>query len=799
MKGAADMMMAILLVIMMALFLSSYIYMLNTDQGKTAELNLREAEIQKLANTYNLLNKSLGMTWYISTVQSVFNASDQSLLCGADVKDDALPEKYFYRYDPTKPKKIKDAQQFILDRDSGAEDYKYNDFQPRLCYPTRKDAVDLIALDFADYLGIRKRIDINGIALEIKPDIENTIGFNSNGVESKTNQNILLTTSNGKIEETTTNSVTMTTEFPKMVDFSNYLVYYFAKLSDDFTDESVSGTADSSYDRRLRMQDLNVDKNTNLEKVCQMSICDAPVGSDTGSDVYMARIKKDAIETPLNILKLGTGLTKSSLNTVGKLELLTAARNNAPAFNKNDMRDAGGMMLHYTYTITPAEGTLTGSAATCDFETRDRYMSMLQDAVKAQTWTFGDVSYSEDDIIAFISGTIQQESAWNSEAVSACGAAGLGQFMPGTAREYGMTYVPNYNQINEYCGSNRLTECRNNIFNCDQADDRFDTTKNINGMARYIHFLLNRVIVTQHYTQDGYEALRLTAVSYNGGPGSLDRAVANANTYLGGFALDNVKFDDIAAYLLPETQNYVPRVMGYYMCYGGSLSGSGNYYYHNAKTNNFVKKAISLTTKAEDYLPAIDCTDVPYDDAPGLSRPAKDFFNAARFFAWRHNPITSNVAVYEDGTPDQFQMLFGDLACCGGKLWGCSAGIDGVTEIPVNALIDDRACLESLTRSVGSENNPVWVSKIYCTNAGFVVTQGAGEAPAPGSMPGPEAYAQCTQCTAYHYNWCTTTAAAGTDDYLGTCIAATTCPDGYPARIDKNYDCIPVSLSSGIQ
>ena len=77
---------------------------------------------------------------------------------------------------------------------------------------------------------------------------------------------------------------------------------------------------------------------------------------------------------------------------------------------------------------------------------------------------------------------IWTESRYNPFAVSKAGAAGLGQLMPGTAKELGVT-------------------------------NRFDPLANVSGAARYLRQMLDR-----------FGVIHLALAAYNAGPGAVERA-----------------------------------------------------------------------------------------------------------------------------------------------------------------------------------------------------------------------------------------------------------------------------------
>ena len=120
------------------------------------------------------------------------------------------------------------------------------------------------------------------------------------------------------------------------------------------------------------------------------------------------------------------------------------------------------------------------------------------------------------------------ESALITRAVSHKGAGGLWQFIPSTARSYGL-------RMNNY------------------VDERFDLHKSSEAAARLLSDLYTR-----------YEDWTLVIAAYNSGTVNVDRAIKKSRSK---------NFWKLRKHLPKETQQYVPRfiaasyVMNYYMFY----------------------------------------------------------------------------------------------------------------------------------------------------------------------------------------------------------------------------------------
>lgn len=114
----------------------------------------------------------------------------------------------------------------------------------------------------------------------------------------------------------------------------------------------------------------------------------------------------------------------------------------------------------------------------------------------------------------------QVESGWKSEAVSPVGAGGVWQFMPATARDFGMRVD-------------------------DEVDERLDFEKATRASARYLKRLSKRY--------DGNWELAIGA--YNCGEGAMDRAIERAG------GVENFWVLARAGVLPDETARYVPAVL----------------------------------------------------------------------------------------------------------------------------------------------------------------------------------------------------------------------------------------------
>lgn len=125
-----------------------------------------------------------------------------------------------------------------------------------------------------------------------------------------------------------------------------------------------------------------------------------------------------------------------------------------------------------------------------------------------------------------------QESGFNPQAVSPCGAMGLLQLMPGTAREMGLRAI-DWNPA--------WTKKAYEGFARDAQDERLDAEKNLDAGAKYLRIQFN------HFSEiPGLEERwKFALAAYNGGRGHINNALTKARLAM----VDSTRWGDVKVYL----------------------------------------------------------------------------------------------------------------------------------------------------------------------------------------------------------------------------------------------------------
>ncbi|MCX8147255.1 MAG: lytic transglycosylase domain-containing protein, partial [Candidatus Woesearchaeota archaeon] len=142
---------------------------------------------------------------------------------------------------------------------------------------------------------------------------------------------------------------------------------------------------------------------------------------------------------------------------------------------------------------------------------------------------------------------ITAESNFNPRAVAiGCGAAGLIQLMPGTAKQLGLKTFNNYDFVT--CNAGKTEELLNfmagkSLKEIALVDERFDPKKNIMAGEKYLKQQIDK------FNGD----IELGLAAYNAGPGAVNKRCCSDGSC--------VKFAECKSRLPQETQNYVEKIM----------------------------------------------------------------------------------------------------------------------------------------------------------------------------------------------------------------------------------------------
>ena len=493
-------------ILALLVFVVIIIWLTVFTERETVRINIEEAEIIKAKATADIVKLSLDNTWFISTIQVVFRAGTM--------------EEYWFYTDPNMQKTIPPPLP------AGRICTNTN---PRVCYPEDAAVESYMKMLIGSiYFNITKEFELNDAETKIGELEIKKISLEEFGVRSVISDKIR--TESG---------------FTSILTENEHENFIFTRLKTMFE----AGRAVVQLARLIATDPslLFYEQNQNHEEYKQRATFILQGGYNQIVQPYSGIYSRLTLNTLVYVANpfTGTGL----------------------------LNNQGGLILTYDLDAKFSDQFGGVTSRTCnDVHDYDNAIELIVLSHAERdggewVWKFGDKKYPVQQITAMVKGIINQESGWAPGAISSCGAAGMMQLMPDTARGQGLS-VPAYSTTVGACdcGTVAVAECNscNGLSSCNlQTDQRFDAIQNIRGGVSYVNFLFDYF---ENRGENEENLMKLVTAAYNGGQGTVDNAIEEA---------DSKKYEDIAPYLHEQTRSYVPSVLGCYPFYLGS-SGTQN-------------------------------------------------------------------------------------------------------------------------------------------------------------------------------------------------------------------------------
>ena len=357
---------------------------------ETVRIELEKTEILRTKNIFLFTNRSLGMTWQISTVQTVFGAGDTSLNAG---------DKYWYNYNPNSAKSVALPTSVICNAPLS---------NPRICLPQDTHISDYLRFLFVvgGFTDIKKEFKADGVRVKI-----DDISINSPNnfwpaydvITGKVTQHITAELEQTKTEADTENNVLIFTKFDKMVFagwrlvdlalfLNNALPYFKYPSSDTVSSDYNHATYQTAFDRYI------ADKINDIE-------------SWTEPEINIQRSLSSSLQVP-TVETDGQIPTQSGLLYEYKIDatFIESSSGLSPGINPGIT----------TRECKPAQ---------------PEYEQFIRNAVSSKRWSFNSIDFTNEEIVAIVKGIINQESGWNQNLCSDIEfGCGLMQLAGDTAR-----------------------------------------------------------------------------------------------------------------------------------------------------------------------------------------------------------------------------------------------------------------------------------------------------------------------------------------------------------------------------
>ncbi len=333
-KGAGTTVGSIMMIVIFLMFFGVFLYMSNNRTQTNIQLNLESLQLLRLKSTFETFNQSLGMTWFISTVQSVFATADDSIGCGID--DGRVPAGYWLKTDPTKSRNKSAAVLMTNGK-------KYSDFglNPIICYPQDNHVKDYISKTLLEsgYLNLIRSFSVGGINMQLEQNSRRDavdalfeINLLDDHVNSKFSQKITARyeSSRSEIVKTTENFNLMKTLLRPIVESARRAIGLLLVFGD-----SMYVTNQLSY---------------------------RP--STQSADAYI-----NQFSSVIKSLAISPSLTNVDQSVSVKTDISGVDSSNAGVF---DQAIGHGLVAHYIATITYTEGMSSSPATRLSWPTDSR-------------------------------------------------------------------------------------------------------------------------------------------------------------------------------------------------------------------------------------------------------------------------------------------------------------------------------------------------------------------------------------------------------------------------------------------
>ncbi len=224
-KGSGDMINSFIIILAIIIVMLVAVATFVGSVAKHERIIFDEIELMRAKNTFYLMNRSVGMTWFISTVQTIYKA------------ENGIGETYWYVTNPQQRKSIRLP-----------DSSKCNTGNPSICLPRNSDVADFLKNEMQGYLSIKgsdrhaeQELRLNDVRVNIEDiDINSQHNFwpSYDRITSLVTQEIKSTFGASKTQSATESSNAIFTLFRKIVA-GGWLIVDIATQFNNATDNGI--------------------------------------------------------------------------------------------------------------------------------------------------------------------------------------------------------------------------------------------------------------------------------------------------------------------------------------------------------------------------------------------------------------------------------------------------------------------------------------------------------------------------------------------------------------------------------